>query len=149
MSIRNLIAVLLFGLSWGAAGIGVQAEGIVNGPCIGCMEGIVNAGAAASCFTPTVSSVTPNQGLPAGGTAVTIGGTNFTGATVVNFGANPASYSVSNSTTIQVASSPAGSPATVDITVTTPCGTSPTSASDHFTYASPQIQLDVASIVSQ
>ena len=45
MSIRNslILALVLFGFSWGAAGIGVQAEGIFNGPCIGCMEGIVNA----------------------------------------------------------------------------------------------------------
>ena len=44
---------------------------------------VVNPGGA-----PTVTSVTPNTGSTAGGTSVTIGGSGFTGATAVKFGAN-------------------------------------------------------------
>ena len=46
----------------------------------------VNQGAAA----PTVSAVNPNAGPIAGGTSVTITGTNFTGATAVSFGGTAA-----------------------------------------------------------
>ena len=55
---------------------------------------------------------------------MTITGTNFTGATVVDFGTNAATnLTVVNDTTI-TADSPAGA-GTVDVTVTTPSGTSP------------------------
>lgn len=118
-----------------AGSIGSQSEGIMSGPCIGCAEGIVNVKAGTSCPVPTVTAVSPNNGSTAGGTAVTVSGTGFTSATVVNFGAaNPAAFSVTNPTTIAVASNPAGSAGTIDVTVTTPCGTSATSAADQFTY---------------
>lgn len=121
-------------MSGGAKGIGTQAEGIISGPCVGCAEGIVNVKAGASCNAPTVTGVSPASGPAAGGTNVTVTGTNFTGATVVNFGpSNPATFSVTNPTTISVPSSPSGS-GTVDVTVTTPCGTSAISAADEYTY---------------
>jgi hypothetical protein len=64
---------------------------------------------------------------------VTITGAGFTGATAVDFGSsNPASYVINSDTTI-TATSPAGS-GTVDVTVTTPDGTSATSSSDQFSY---------------
>jgi hypothetical protein len=82
---------------------------------------------------PSVSSIAPTFGPPAGGTSVVITGTNFTGATAVKFGAtNAAGFTVNSSTQI-TATSPAGS-GTVDITVTTPSGTSSTGAGDQFTY---------------
>ena len=84
---------------------------------------------------PTVTSISPNSGPPAGGTSVTITGANFTGATAVKFGsANATSFTVNSATSI-TATSPAGS-GTVDVTVTTPGGTSPTSAADRFSYVS-------------
>ena len=83
---------------------------------------------------PTVSGLAPNTGGSSGGTAVTVSGTNFTGATAVAFGANPAtSFTVNNATTI-TATAPAGS-GSVDVQVTTPQGTSATSANDQFTYS--------------
>jgi uncharacterized protein YhjY with autotransporter beta-barrel domain len=83
---------------------------------------------------PTVTGVSPTSGPTAGGTSVTITGTNFTGATAVMFGANPAaSYTVDSATQI-TATSPAGSAGVVDITVTTVGGTSATGAADQFTY---------------
>jgi hypothetical protein len=84
--------------------------------------------------TVTVTNVEPNRGSPGGGTTVTLTGTGFTGATAVNFGATSAkSFSVNSATSI-TAVSPRGK-GTVDVTVTTPAGTSPTSAADHFTYS--------------
>ena len=68
---------------------------------------------------------------------MTIYGTNFTGATAtaVQFGAvNATSYTVDSATQI-TAVSPAGTAGTlVDITVTTPGGTSPHVVADTFQY---------------
>ena len=66
---------------------------------------------------------------------MTIFGTNFTGATAVQFGTvNATSYTVS-STGVITAVSPAGTADTfVDITVTTPGGTSPHSGADTFQF---------------
>ena len=83
---------------------------------------------------PTVTGVNPSTGPPAGGTAVTISGNNFTGATAVKFGGNAAgAVSVVSATQI-TATSPAGT-GTVDVTVTTAGGTSAASGADQFSYA--------------
>lgn len=88
---------------------------------------------------PTVTGVsdvsTGGAGTDAGGDAVQITGTGFTGATAVNFGATPATAFTVNSDTSITATSPAGSTGTVDVTVVTPAGTSATSAADQFSYA--------------
>jgi IPT/TIG domain len=77
--------------------------------------------------------VSPNAGPVAGGTSVTITGTNFTGATAVKFGSNnAAAFAVTSASSIS-AVSPAGI-GTVDVTVTTPGGTSSTSPTDQFSY---------------
>ena len=82
---------------------------------------------------PTVTHLGPNNGPAAGGTSVTITGTNFAGATVVDFGTTAATdLHVVNNTTI-TATSPAGT-GIVDVTVTTPGGKSTTSTNDRFTY---------------
>jgi uncharacterized protein (AIM24 family) len=82
---------------------------------------------------PVVSRVSPHHGTPAGGTAVAITGHNFTGATAVDFGTNPATHVKVDSGKVITVRSPAGT-GTVDITVTTPRGTSVTSSKDRFTY---------------
>ncbi len=85
--------------------------------------------------TPSVTAITPSSGPTSGGTAVTITGTNFiTGSSTVKFGSTAASNVTVVSPTSITAASPAGT-GTVDVTVTTPGGTSATSAADHFTYA--------------
>ncbi|AGP55679.1 IPT/TIG domain-containing protein [Streptomyces rapamycinicus] len=67
--------------------------------------------------------MSPAAGSPGGGTPVTLTGSNFTQATAVRFGPNFAlSYTVVSATQI-TAVAPAGS-GTVQITVTTPGGTS-------------------------
>lgn len=82
---------------------------------------------------PTVTAVSPKEGAPGGATAVTITGTNLTGATAVKFGTNNAtSFKVESSTTIS-AVSPAGA-GDVHVTVTTPEGPSAASPADLFSY---------------
>ncbi|MCX6023782.1 MAG: putative Ig domain-containing protein, partial [Chloroflexi bacterium] len=82
---------------------------------------------------PTVTGVSPAHGAPAGGTSVTVAGTDFTGATAVTFGAAAAASFTVNSATQITAVSPAGA-GTAHIAVTTPAGASAASAADQFTY---------------
>jgi len=68
---------------------------------------------------PTVSSVSPNGGAPAGGTAVTIAGTNFVAPATVTFGgASATGVAVTSPTTI-AATTPAHGPGIVDVVVQT------------------------------
>ena len=94
---------------------------------------------------PAVTGVSPATGSMTGGTAVTIMGTDLTGATAVKFGATAATI-VSDTATRIVVTSPAGSVGTVDVTVTTVGGTSQTSAADNFTYVLEPI-LTVSGVV--
>jgi uncharacterized protein YdaL len=82
---------------------------------------------------PAVSKITPTSGPTTGGTQVTITGSNLGGASSVRFGTTAATI-VSNNATQVVATSPAGTAGTVDVTVTTPGGTSSVVAADRFTY---------------
>ena len=73
---------------------------------------------------PAVTGLSPTSGPVAGGTLVTISGSGFTGATIVDFGIVEATnVTVVNDTEI-TADSPAGT-GMVDVRVTTPAGTSP------------------------
>ncbi|HKD37114.1 MAG TPA: IPT/TIG domain-containing protein, partial [Pirellulales bacterium] len=83
---------------------------------------------------PAVTGVAPVSGPKAGGTSVIITGTDFTNATAVTFGnaGAAASFTVNSATQI-TAVSPAGSH-TVDLTVTTPAGTSELNAADQFSF---------------
>jgi hypothetical protein len=87
-----------------------------------------------SSSPPTVAHVEPNHGPPRGGTTLTITGTGFAGATAVSFGPSLATSFTVNSATSVTAVSPKGK-RTVDITVTTPSGTSSSNAEDQFTYS--------------
>ncbi|MGH9921002.1 MAG: IPT/TIG domain-containing protein, partial [Nitrososphaerales archaeon] len=74
---------------------------------------------------PTVSAINPTSGPVAGGSVVTITGTNFataSGATNIDFGSSASSTVSCSSTTSCTATSPAGT-GTVDVTVTTAGGT--------------------------
>ena len=83
---------------------------------------------------PVVTGITPSVGPVAGGTVVTITGTGFGPGSVVNFGTTPGTSLTVNSTTSITATSPAESAGTVNVTVTTPGGTSATSGADQFTF---------------
>ncbi|MEU8994392.1 IPT/TIG domain-containing protein [Streptomyces caniferus] len=82
-------------------------------------------------MAPVVTSVSPAQGAPAGGTNVTLTGSGFTGATMVRFGPNGTTFVIVSDTQI-TAKTPAGT-GTVQVTVTAPTGTSTQNV--FFTYA--------------
>lgn len=79
----------------------------------------VTAGAAA----PTVAAITPASGPAAGGTAVTITGTDFTGANSVTIGGAAATGVAVVSATTITATTPPGTAGAKDVAVTTPAGT--------------------------
>jgi hypothetical protein len=84
---------------------------------------------------PVVTRVSPNTGLAAGGTAVTISGWNLTGATAVTFGGTAATAVVVVDPSTITATAPAKASGTYDVVVTTPRGSSPTGgSSDNFIY---------------
>jgi len=83
--------------------------------------------------TPNVAEVSPAAGPAAGGTTVTITGTNLAKATKVFFGSKAAKIKSRADTQVMVVS-PAGKAGTVHVTVVTAKGTSATSAADQFTY---------------
>jgi large repetitive protein len=89
--------------------------------------------AAHAADAPTVTGVSPSSGVDTGGTNVTITGTGFTGATAVMFGSDAESFTVVSDTEITADASAAGD-GTVDVTVTTPDGTSAITPADEFTF---------------
>ncbi len=94
----------------------------------------VAAGAA-----PAVTKLSVRKGPAAGGTAVTIAGSGFTGVTGVKFGSLAAvDVTVVSSTSITVVAPPSTA-GTVDVTVTTPNGTSAVSSTDRFKFGGPTV----------
>src|SRR5437879_3498832 len=73
-------------------------------------------------FGGTPMPISPNQGSTAGGTTVSITGVNLSGASAVRFGSKPATITANTATSVTV-TSPSGA-GVVDVTVTTPGGTS-------------------------
>ena len=89
--------------------------------------------------TPTVTSLSPGSGPLAGGTPVTVTGTNFSAAAKVDFGTTRATGVTVHSSTSITATAPASAAGTVDVTVATSGGTSATSPADQFTYLPPPV----------
>ena len=87
--------------------------------------------------SPQVTSLSSDQGGTAGGSSITIGGNFVTGVTAVDFGGVPVPFNADVADGTVTASAPAHQAGVVDITVTTPGGTSATSAADEFTYIPP------------
>jgi hypothetical protein len=83
---------------------------------------------------PSVTAITPASGPEMGGTSVHLTGTHFTGATAVSFGGVAAPTFSVNTDSLITATAPTQAPGTVDVTVTTPAGTSATSSADLYTY---------------
>jgi hypothetical protein len=86
-----------------------------------------------SSSAPTVTGISPVSGPEGGGTVVTVSGTDFVGATKVEFGSAAGTNLTIDSATQLRVTSPAGT-GTVDVRVTTPSGTSPVLTEDKFTY---------------
>lgn len=91
------------------------------------------AGGFTYIAVPAISSINPTSGSPAGGTSVTLNGSNFTGAMGVTFDGNPGtSVTVVNDSQIIVVT-PAGAAGAVNVVVTTSNGSA--TAVGGFTYA--------------
>jgi len=91
------------------------------------------AGGFTYIAVPAISSINPTSGSPAGGTSVTLNGSNFTGAMGVAFDGNPGtSVTVVNDSQIIVVT-PAGAAGAVNVVVTTSNGIA--TAVGGFTYA--------------
>lgn len=102
---------------------------------------LVRAGDGAPApAVPTVTGLSPADGLVEGGTGITITGTGFTGATGVSFGGTAATaYTVVSDTQMIVVapatSLAAGKPSkTVDVRVVNTAGTSNNTAADDYVY---------------
>ncbi len=92
---------------------------------------------------PTISFIGTPAGPANGGTTITITGSNLINATSVDFGTNAATI-VSNTATQIVVTDPKGTPGSVDVTVTTPGGTSLTTLATLFTYVSAPVVTGVS-----
>ena len=89
----------------------------------------------AAPYGPIVANVTPATGYTTGGTAVTITGSGFTGATAVDFaGVAATGVIVNGSGTSITAIAPTGTAGVTDVTVVTPSGVSAVTPADQFTY---------------
>jgi IPT/TIG domain len=95
----------------------------------------VGAYQSSSGSTPTVSAVSPNNGTTAGGTPVTITGTNFAMGATVNFGSNAATSVVVGSATSITCSTPSGSAGAANVSVTVSGNTG--TLTSGFTYTAP------------
>ncbi len=93
---------------------------------------------------PTISNIAPTEGPTAGGTSVTITGTNLAGATAVTFGGSNATITGNTPTQI-TATAPVGSTGSVNVTVTTPGGTSGPAT---YTYVAAPLANNVSATVA-
>lgn len=83
--------------------------------------------------TATITDISPATGPAAGGTVVTIDGTNFAGVEGVNFGATPGTALKRISDTRLQVTTPAGGTGPVDVVVLDDAGN--VTETDGFTYA--------------
>jgi len=105
----------------------------------------LSGGFAYNSIAPALSSISPNTGPAAGGTSVSISGTNFLAGALVLFGTAPASGVTVNSATQIQAITAANTAGAVDVTVQNPDGQSGKLASG-FTYTAPPVGSSSISI---
>ncbi len=85
---------------------------------------------------PYIAGASPASGSSAGGTAITVSGNNFTGATSVTVDGSSAAFTVVSDTSI-TATTPAHAAGAVDVRVVSSGGTSALSSNARFTYVAP------------
>lgn len=83
---------------------------------------------------PEITALTPPFGSIAGGTVVTIAGTNFNQASEVKFGSTPAGFTIDSDTEITTTVPRNAKPGKVEVAVTTFAGTNPNTRFDDFVY---------------
>lgn len=132
---------LLLKLLPGLGVLGVLVTSFLAGP-MGLFGSLVGYGYGACGYgyaysgSPVVTSLNPTFGSTAGGSTVVIIGHGFCNSLAsVQFGGTPGAGlpNVVSDTKVTI-TSPAHAAGTVDVTVTTAGGTSPTSSADHFTF---------------
>ncbi len=84
--------------------------------------------------SPIITGVSPNSGPAAGGATITLTGQYFSGATSVSVGTKSAAFTVTSDTTVTVVVPSGTAGSTVDITVTTPAGSSFNTSVAQYTY---------------
>ena len=94
--------------------------------------GLAAPGVALAQGAPTVTSLSPDRGLPSGGETVYINGSNLFGVTSVKFGNVEAGFTLGGG--MLKAITPPGT-GVQQVTVTTSAGTSATSSASEFTYS--------------
>jgi hypothetical protein len=133
---------------WAAIAAGIVIAGTIVGIALAKSGPAKPVALPVTVALPAIAGVSPDSGSTSGGTAVTITGTGLAHATVVRFGGVAGTITADSATQITVTSPPSASTAalvsgprlaatgtgTVDVTVTTPEGTSHPTAADHFTY---------------
>ena len=102
-------------------------------PTSGTPAYVAPTGTPFTTIIPSVTGLDTTTDTTTGGATVNITGTGFTGASAVDFGTNPALFSVNNDGSI-TATDPGGSVGTVDVTVVSGGETSATSSADQFIY---------------
>lgn len=93
---------------------------------------------------PSVAEVLPAAGPTAGAASVLILGSGFSAATGVQFGGLPAQFTVERDDEIVATVPAAGWPGTVDVSVSTPAGSSATVRGDRFTYLVAPVVTEVS-----
>ncbi len=99
----------------------------------------VASAAEFSYLAPKVTSVTLHNGPTAGGTVVTVIGSNFVAGATVRFGTKAATHVTVTGATRITATSPPHTAGSVDVTVTIPGGTSVASPAALFEYLAPRV----------
>ncbi|MDH4418779.1 MAG: IPTL-CTERM sorting domain-containing protein [Acidovorax sp.] len=96
---------------------------------------------------PAISALSHTEGPVAGGQSVTLTGAYLSDVTDVRFGGtSAASFAAVNANTI-TAIAPAQAAGTVDVTATTPSGTSVARTASRYTYVAPPVSADASSSV--
>lgn len=121
---------------WGDKGFATLAWDFVNrGGVISAIEVGPFAPGAPTIAAPTVTGLSVGAGPTNGGSTLTISGTDLTGATAVRFGnTNAAIGTVAASGNSMTVTVPPGAAGTVNVTVTTPAGNSPSAPAAAYRY---------------
>jgi hypothetical protein len=117
---------------WGGTGLpnGTTSAPIDNEPDLRLLAN------ATESLRASISGVSPPSGSTSGGQAVTITGSNLDETTAVSFGGVPATSFTAAASQI-TATAPAHAPGTVDVHVSGPGGTSPTTSAASYQYVTP------------
>ncbi|MES2169544.1 MAG: IPT/TIG domain-containing protein, partial [Actinomycetota bacterium] len=133
-------------VTWQSSGAGTLSwDSTYSPPDCGTVHfsGTVSQTVSPATPVPAVSSLSPREGSTDGGTAVSIRGTGFGGATAVIFGSTRARFTVNSDSLITVLAPSSltraglAVPRVVDVVVQTPAGSSAATLVDRFSYVAP------------